>query len=102
MTIHQLTTFQYEILQGANENTAPAIITEPNPVGTLEERKLVNDYLDQMQGLVDLGFLKETTRETCNEAGIQACVDKFGYGYRVFHITDTGKMMFIRQNLVVN
>ena len=102
MTIHQLTEFQYGVLQGANENTAPAIITEPNPVGTLEERKLVNDYLGQMQGLVDLGFMKETTNETCNRAGIDACIEKFGFGYHVYHITDTGRLMFIRQNLVVN
>ena len=102
MTIYTLTDFQYGVLQGANENTAPAIITEPNPMGTLEERRLVNDYLAQLQGLVELGFLKETTSDDQNKAGIDACIEKFGYGYRVFHISEQGKMMFNKKNLVVN
>jgi|ERR1039458_7417402 hypothetical protein len=99
---YQLSDLQYGILQGLNESDKPAIVTEPNPVGSLEERKLVEDYLKQMQDLVDLSFIKETTSEDCNKGGIEACIEKFGFGYHVYHITDTGRLMFIRQNLVVN
>ena len=104
MPIYDLDDIQYELLLGlhTSEQGKPAILVESNPRATLEERKLTEEYTKKATDLVELGFLIETSHEEKEKKGIEEAIERLGFGFRVFRITEEGRKLFDRNNLVVN
>ena len=100
MEAYELSKLQYDILQASSEADGTVFSAEPNPIGTLEERKKTLDELKLLTDMVDLGIMGDVRHE--NKEAQDKFIEQYGFGIRFFRITDQGKQMFNKKNLIVN
>lgn len=100
MEIYTMHEIQYKGLKASHDADKAIFIPEPNPRGTLEERKESEDEIAMFQELVSLGFMDNTTES--EKTTVDAFVERYGFGLQYFKCNEKGKEFFKRENLVVN
>lgn len=100
--IHNLSELQYNALKHSAENAAPIIASEPNPIGTQEEREASQKILKDLHELTELGLMLNVTSIDPYRPMNEQFLEQKGYGMQFFIVSKQGGQMFLRENLVVN